>query len=99
MSIKVGPIALPTPIHVMSGELKYNLFLGRPWIHSMQVVPSTLHRQIKFIYNNTTYTLLGDTRFQACLQTSSSKSSSTNSSPIILDTSSKAFTLISVTAS
>lgn len=97
--VKVGPVTIPTPIHVMSRELTYNLLLGRPWIHSMQAIPSTLHWQIKFIYKNRTYILLGDTRFQACLQTSSSKSSSTNSSPTILDNSSKASTLISVTTS
>lgn len=83
--IKVGHVTLPTLIHVISGELTYNLLLGRPWIHSMQVVPFTLHKQIKFIHNNTTYTLLGDTRFQVILQTSSYKSSSINSSLTILD--------------
>lgn len=82
--VKVGQVTLPTPIHVMSTELIYKFLLGRPWIHGIEVVPSTLHRQIKFIHNNTTYTLLGDTRFKACLQTSSSKSSSINSSPTIL---------------
>lgn len=45
----------------------------------MQVVPSTLHRQFKFIYNNKMYTLFVDTNLQACLQTSSSKSSSSTS--------------------
>lgn len=56
--VRVGPIVLPTPTHVMQGNLTYNLLLGIPWIHSMQVVPSTLHRQVKFIYNNMAYTLL-----------------------------------------
>ncbi|GLJ49633.1 hypothetical protein SUGI_1053010 [Cryptomeria japonica] len=73
LPITVGPVTLPTPIQVMLGNLTYNLLLGRPWIHSMQAVPSTLHRQVKFIYNNKTYTLIGDTNFQACLQTSTSK--------------------------
>ncbi|GLJ36816.1 hypothetical protein SUGI_0742690 [Cryptomeria japonica] len=80
LPITVGPVTLPIPIHVMSGNLTYNLLLGRPWIHGMQVVPSTLHRQVKFIYNNKTYTLIGDTNFQACLQTSTSKGSSSKPS-------------------
>lgn len=50
--IKVGPMILVTPIYVMPNHLNYNILLGRPWIHAMKVVPSTLHRTIKFIYNN-----------------------------------------------
>ncbi|GLJ23982.1 hypothetical protein SUGI_0456270 [Cryptomeria japonica] len=90
LPLTVGPVTLPTPIHVMLGNLTYNLLLGRPWIHSMQAVPSALHRQVKFIYNNKTYTLMGDTNFQACLQTSkgvfskpsSSSDDSLNKKPI-----------------
>ncbi|XP_070025534.1 uncharacterized protein [Nicotiana sylvestris] len=29
-------------------EMAYNIILGRPWIHEMDVVPSTLHQVIKF---------------------------------------------------
>ncbi|GLJ11025.1 hypothetical protein SUGI_0140700 [Cryptomeria japonica] len=60
LPITVGPVTLPTSIHVMLGNLTYNLLLGRPWINSMQAVPSTLHKQVKFIYNNKTYTLIDD---------------------------------------
>lgn len=52
LPITVGPLTLPTPIHVIPNHLNYNILLGRPWIHAMKVVPSTLHRTIKFIYNN-----------------------------------------------
>ena len=27
----------------------YNCLLGRPWIHSVGVVPSTLHQKLKFV--------------------------------------------------
>ena len=80
LPIIVGPVTLPTPIHVMLGNLTYNLLLGSPWIHSMQVVPSTLHRQVKFIYNNKTYTLLADTKSQELLRTGSSCSTTSNPS-------------------
>ncbi|XP_070019920.1 uncharacterized protein [Nicotiana sylvestris] len=33
---------------VVDMEMAYNMILGRPWIHEMDVVPSTLHQVIKF---------------------------------------------------
>lgn len=60
LPIKVGPMTLPTPIHVIPNHLNYNLLLGRPWIHAMNVVPSTLHRTIKFIYNNELHSIKAD---------------------------------------
>ncbi|XP_070021341.1 uncharacterized protein [Nicotiana sylvestris] len=32
---------------VVDMEMTYNMILGRPWIHEMDVVPSTLHQVIK----------------------------------------------------
>lgn len=78
--IKVGPVILPTPIQVMLNSITYNLLLGKPRIHAMQVVPSTLHYSIKFIYNNKMYTSYADTNLQACLKTSSDSKSSLTSS-------------------
>ncbi|XP_059285966.1 uncharacterized protein LOC132039514 [Lycium ferocissimum] len=52
-----GEISLPvniaetiqqTMIYVIEREMKYNALLGRPWIHSMRVVPSTLHQMLRF---------------------------------------------------
>ena len=33
---------------VMDCPSAYNVLLGRPWIHQMRYVPSTLHQSIKF---------------------------------------------------
>ncbi|XP_070008581.1 uncharacterized protein [Nicotiana sylvestris] len=33
---------------VVDMDMTYNMILGRPWIHEMDVVPSTLHQVIKF---------------------------------------------------
>ncbi|XP_075076802.1 uncharacterized protein LOC142163417 [Nicotiana tabacum] len=33
---------------VVEMEMAYNTILGRPWIHKMDVVPSTLHQVMKF---------------------------------------------------
>nr|XP_009613247.1 uncharacterized protein LOC104106411 [Nicotiana tomentosiformis] len=37
-----------TKFQVIDAYMAYNIILGRPWIHDMDVVPSTLHQVIKF---------------------------------------------------
>ncbi|XP_070003261.1 uncharacterized protein [Nicotiana sylvestris] len=37
-----------TKFQVVDMEMAYNMILGRPWIHEMDDVPSTLHQVIKF---------------------------------------------------
>ncbi|XP_070005576.1 uncharacterized protein [Nicotiana sylvestris] len=34
--------------HVIGGDMRYNTLLGRPWIHNIRAVPSTLHQMMKF---------------------------------------------------
>ena len=38
----------------------YTTILGRPWIHAMGVVPSTLHMKIKFLTENGIVMVRGD---------------------------------------
>ncbi|XP_070026686.1 uncharacterized protein [Nicotiana sylvestris] len=38
-----------TKFHVIDGDMRYNVLLGRPWIHNMRVLPSTLHQVLKFL--------------------------------------------------
>lgn len=37
---------------MMDINQNYSMLLGRPWIHAAGAVPSTLHRQVKFIKDN-----------------------------------------------
>ncbi|XP_070026640.1 uncharacterized protein [Nicotiana sylvestris] len=37
-----------TKFQVVEMDMTYNMILGRPWIHEMDVVPSTIHQVIKF---------------------------------------------------
>ena len=37
-----------TKFQVVDMEMAYNMIMGRPWIHDMDAVPSTLHQVIKF---------------------------------------------------
>nr|XP_016467506.1 PREDICTED: uncharacterized protein LOC107790115 [Nicotiana tabacum] len=52
-----GEITLPidtsgtiqnTEFQVIDGDMRYNALLGRPWIHSVRAVTSTLHQVIRF---------------------------------------------------
>lgn len=43
LTIRVGPVVKHIVFQVLDLPFPYNLFLGRPWIHAMQFVPSTYH--------------------------------------------------------
>lgn len=67
LPIKIGPASLDIAFQVLNLELPYNLLLGKPWIHSMKVVPSTYHQCLKFPYKGTEITVAGDPNpFQYC---------------------------------
>ena len=67
LPITIGVATLQTPIHVMPYDLSYNLLLGRPWIHEMNAVPSTLHRIMKYVYNNKIYQVEIDLEPESCV--------------------------------
>ncbi|XP_070049586.1 uncharacterized protein [Nicotiana tomentosiformis] len=48
LSVNVVGMIQETKFHVIEGDMRYNALLGRPWIHNMRVVPSTLHQVLKF---------------------------------------------------
>lgn len=67
ISFQVGPITIETPCQVLDLDLPYNILLGRPWIHSLQVMSSTYHQCIKFPFNGREITIKGDSQpFQYC---------------------------------
>ncbi|XP_059285073.1 uncharacterized protein LOC132038418 [Lycium ferocissimum] len=48
LPINAGGMLKPTKFYVIDGDMSYNTIFGRPWIHDMKVVPSTLHLLFKF---------------------------------------------------
>ncbi|XP_070057287.1 uncharacterized protein [Nicotiana tomentosiformis] len=48
LPINVAGTTQETKFHVIEGDMRYNVLLGRPWIHNMKAVPSTLHQMLKF---------------------------------------------------
>jgi len=49
LPIQIGPHVCQITFQVMDINLAYSCPLGRPWIHSVGVVPSTLHQKLKFV--------------------------------------------------
>lgn len=67
MPIRVGLATENTLLQVLDLDLPYNMILGHPWIHAMKSVPLTYHQCLKYSYNGTEITILGDpSPFQFC---------------------------------
>ncbi|XP_070035553.1 uncharacterized protein LOC142175791 [Nicotiana tabacum] len=48
LPVNIAGTIQETKFHVIEGDVKYNALFGRPWIHNMRAVPSTLHQMLKF---------------------------------------------------
>ncbi|XP_059310070.1 uncharacterized protein LOC132061234 [Lycium ferocissimum] len=64
-----GEITLPismagttqqTKFYVIEGDMGYNALLGRPWIHLVRAVPSTMHQVLKFLTPDDIKTVRGE---------------------------------------
>ncbi|XP_060211603.1 uncharacterized protein LOC132639133 [Lycium barbarum] len=49
LPVNTAGIVQHTKFYVMNGEMRYNALFGRPWVHNMREVPSTLHQILKFL--------------------------------------------------
>nr|XP_009759555.1 PREDICTED: uncharacterized protein LOC104212072 [Nicotiana sylvestris] len=49
LHVNISDAVKDTRFHIIKGDIKYNALLGRPWIHNMNAVPSTLHQMMKFL--------------------------------------------------
>jgi len=49
LPIQIGPHTCQITFQVMDINPAYIFLLGRPWIHSVRVVPSMLHQKLKFV--------------------------------------------------
>uniref|UniRef100_A0A2N9HMM7 Uncharacterized protein n=1 Tax=Fagus sylvatica TaxID=28930 RepID=A0A2N9HMM7_FAGSY len=48
VKVQAGTIYSPTEFWVLNSYSPYNAILGRPWLHKMKAVPSTLHQRLRF---------------------------------------------------
>ncbi|KAJ9182555.1 hypothetical protein P3X46_006539 [Hevea brasiliensis] len=60
LPIQVGACTFNVTFQVMNIEPAYTMLLGRPWIHSANAVPSTLHQKIKYVKDGKIVTVRGE---------------------------------------
>ncbi|KAA3458938.1 RNA-directed DNA polymerase (Reverse transcriptase), Ribonuclease H-like protein [Gossypium australe] len=67
--LDVGPCTYDIKFQVMDISPSYNCLLGRPWIHSAEAVPSSLHQKVKFFMDNRLITVAGEEDIVASIST------------------------------
>ena len=60
LAIGVGPINPDVEFQVIDIPAYFNLLLGRPWLHNIKGVSSSLHQKLKFFANGRVITILGN---------------------------------------
>ena len=63
LRVQVGPCVFQITFQVMDTLPAYNCLLGRPWIHTTGVVPSTLHQKLKYGMGDKMVTISGEEEF------------------------------------
>ncbi|PKI34782.1 hypothetical protein CRG98_044827, partial [Punica granatum] len=58
--IDVGPCSFSITFQVLDIPNAFSLLLGRPWIHSVGAIPSSLHQKLKFIIEERIITVKGE---------------------------------------
>ena len=72
LPIQIGPCIFNIDFQVMDINPSYNCLLGRPWIHMVKVVPSTLHQKVKFMVEEQLINVVAEDDIVTTLTTSNS---------------------------
>ena len=51
IELLIGLTSFVTVFQVLRIPTSFNLLLGRPWIHRVGAIPSSLHQKVKFIHD------------------------------------------------
>src|SRR2546421_4051572 len=65
--VKVGPIESMITVTVLDIPATFAMLLGRPWFHPLGGVPSTLHRKIKFPFEDKVVTVCAQEEWDVAL--------------------------------
>nr|XP_016482289.1 PREDICTED: uncharacterized protein LOC107803164 [Nicotiana tabacum] len=60
--VLAGGVILETTFHVMNQDTAYNAIIGRPWIHAMRAIRSSLYQVIQFPTPWGIFSILGEQR-------------------------------------
>ena len=60
LAIGVGPMSFMVNFQVIKVDSPYNMLIGRPWLHAMGAVASTLHWRLKFPSKDMMVTIMAE---------------------------------------
>ncbi|GAA0144320.1 hypothetical protein LIER_04802 [Lithospermum erythrorhizon] len=60
LHLTIGKLKTTSWFHLIDARVTYNVLLRRPWIHSTNAVPSTLHQCLKYCKSGTERTIKAD---------------------------------------
>ncbi|XP_006579241.1 uncharacterized protein [Glycine max] len=93
LPLQIGPHTCRVTFQVTDINPAYNCLLGRPWIHSVGVVPSTLHQKLKFVVEGHLVIVSGE---EDVLVSCSSSMSYVESTEESLETTFQSFEVVSI---
>ncbi|KAF1864626.1 hypothetical protein Lal_00039258 [Lupinus albus] len=59
LPLEIEPSAFQVLSVIMDMDSSYTMLLGRPWIHKVEAIPSTLHQAVKFVKDGMVITVHG----------------------------------------
>ena len=60
LMIEISPMYFVINFQVVKVDSLYNMLLGRPWLHAVSAITSTLHQRLKFISRNQLITIMAE---------------------------------------
>ncbi|XP_060175420.1 uncharacterized protein LOC132606099 [Lycium barbarum] len=60
LALEIRPVEFVVEFQVMDISASYNLLIERPWIHMAGAIPSTLHQNLKFVWNHQKVVIHGE---------------------------------------
>ncbi|XP_075074446.1 uncharacterized protein LOC142162043 [Nicotiana tabacum] len=69
LKLLIGPVEFTMEFQVLEVVVSYNLLLGRPWIHAVKAVSSSLHQMMKFEWDRQEIVVHDDEDLSACNDT------------------------------
>jgi hypothetical protein len=64
LPIEIGNVTFQIRFQVLQIPSAYNFLLGRPWIHAIKSVPSSLHQKVKFVMGDKQLTIHAEKDFE-----------------------------------
>ena len=61
LELIIRPMIKKVEFQILNIALCFNMLLGRPWIHNIEAVPSSLYHEVQFPYEEAIVTVYGNT--------------------------------------